>query len=343
MMRPKLFAYDLAGRSIAMADGPDLLIHDGQDESPRWRKTGEAAWTVVGLGAGQVIAADAEGRLLRYDEQTGAELQRIELGLPIGTGTTSEDGVAWLLAADQLIALHPDGRKDSTPVTSPTAIAVAPSGSRAVAEAGGRLLIFDGEAQKTLELGGAVEALAWHPRGFWLAAVQDKLLRIDGTSHLVESYTRAGGSTITAVACNPDTVALVLDEKTAVALSHPSKDTRGNASYFDRKITGVALGPAPWLGVGLDLGDGNKIDLATGAVCRTDTHPGRDHHRWALQVAVGEPPREETRRGPLPTAPAGAGAGAGAALRTRKNNSLMLPLVLTAFLIALWILRMLAR
>lgn len=341
MMRPKLFAYDLAGRSIAMADGLDLLIHDGQDESPRWRKVGEAAWTVVGLGAGQVIAADAEGRLCRYDEQTGTELQRIELGVPIGAGTTSDDGSAWLLAADQVIALDPSGQKKSTPVTSPTAIAVAPSGARAVAEAGGRLLIFEGEAQQALELGGAIEAVAWHPRGFWLAAVADKLLRIDGTSHFVEPYTRASGSTITALACNPDTVALVLDEKTAVALSHPSKDTRGNATYFDRKITGLALGPAPWLGVGLDMGDGNKIDLATGAVCRTDTHPGRDHHRWMLQVSVGGPPREETRRGPLPTAPAGAGAGA--ALRAKKNPSLMLPLVLTAFLIAVWLLRMLAR
>lgn len=341
MMRPKLFAYDFAGRSIALADGRDLLIHDGQDESPRWRKTGEADWTMVGLGGGQVIAADAEGRVFRYDEKTGAEAQRIELGVPIGTGTTSDDGVAWLLAADQVIALSPDGTKASTPVVGPTAIAVAPSGARAVAEAGGRLLLQGQEAEKSLELGGPIQSVAWHPRGFWLAAVEDRLLRVDATTHLVEPYTRASGSTITAVACNPDTVALVLDEKTAVALSHPSKDTRGNASYFDRKIIGVALGPAPWLGVGLDLGDGNKIDLATGAVCRTDTHPGRDHHRWMLQVSVGAPPQEETRRGPLPTAPAGAGAGA--ALRAEKKGSLMLPLVLTAFLIALWVLRMLAR
>jgi hypothetical protein len=79
-----------------------------------------------------------------------------------------------------------------------------------------------------------------------------------------------------------------LGDKTALVLQYPSRETDATISYFDRDITDVCFGPDPWLGIGMNLGDGNKINLETGATHRTDTHPGRDHHSWALSVSTGK-------------------------------------------------------
>ncbi len=60
-----------------------------------------------------------------------------------------------------------------------------------------------------------------------------------------------------------------------------------NLEYPERTITGLALGDGA-LWVGLDRGDGNKYDLTTGGLLRTDPHPGRSLERWI--VATGHHP-----------------------------------------------------
>src|SRR5262249_49593309 len=56
---------------------------------------------------------------------------------------------------------------------------------------------------------------------------------------------------------------------------------RGSAHYT-RTVGQVDFGPGGWLGVGLDLGDGNKIDVLSNAVCRTDPYPGRTRNTSIL-------------------------------------------------------------
>ena len=82
-------------------------------------------------------------------------------------------------------------------------------------------------------------------------------------------------------------IAVRLGTTIALVLAWPSRETDATITYFDRAITDLCFGPDPWLGIGMDQGDGNKIDLETGATCRTDTHPGRDHHSWAVKVSAG--------------------------------------------------------
>src|SRR5690606_25794088 len=86
-----------------------------------------------------------------------------------------------------------------------------------------------------------------------------------------------------------DALALALGDALVVVLSWPARDTIAQLHYVDRAVTGLHFGPAPWLAIGLDGGDGNKFDLRTGDLHRTDTQPGREHRRWLVRVSVAPP------------------------------------------------------
>ena len=80
-------------------------------------------------------------------------------------------------------------------------------------------------------------------------------------------------------------IALAWDRNTVVSMAWPSKDTLGSLTYAERKVEGIDFGPWPWLGIALDLGDGNKHNLdRPEALHRSDTHPGRQHHSWLVVV-----------------------------------------------------------
>jgi hypothetical protein len=105
----------------------------------------------------------------------------------------------------------------------------------------------------------------------------------------VRRVTGLGGTTLKAVAANErgTLVALQAGDDLAVVIAWPSRDTAANLRYPERKITGLALGSGA-LWIGLDRGDGNKLDLGSGDLYRTDPHPGRPLERWL--VATGHHP-----------------------------------------------------
>ena len=62
----------------------------------------------------------------------------------------------------------------------------------------------------------------------------------------------------------------------------------GRVGWPARSVEGVAFGPDVWLGAALDGGDGNKVNLATGAYHRTDPHEGRARNTWDVVVDVDQ-------------------------------------------------------
>src|SRR5208282_6839148 len=85
--------------------------------------------------------------------------------------------------------------------------------------------------------------------------------------------------------------------------SLPQGERVGGIRY-QRALEGIAFGPDVWLGVGLDLGDGNKINLMTGACHRTDSHPGRAASSWEVAVEVDHQKVKEGRATANPSAEA---------------------------------------
>src|SRR5882672_1054999 len=101
-----LFAYD--GRTIAICEGRQLLIHDGETEAPLWRKHAEAALVAVGLTEDAVVTLDAGGRAARWELRSGEHLTETKGPAP-QAGAIARDGSAAIVHAAGVAIIEPNG------------------------------------------------------------------------------------------------------------------------------------------------------------------------------------------------------------------------------------------
>jgi hypothetical protein len=240
------------------------------------------------------------------------------------------DGVLVLLPAEVAAFLDPSLKaRIDVPIAGAQAAAITPD---AVAIAKGATLhlyardavALAGDPKVTVTLEGTISSVGWDPKGEWLASTGERVFRVARDGSSVARLTQASGYAplVDAVSRDGSRVALRLNDSTLVVLALPSRDTVATIRYLDRRIVGLAFGPGNWLGVGMNLGDGNKIDLADGRVHRTDTHPGRQHHSWLLEVSV-EPPQGARPASAPAAAPATPVAPAVAARKLFRDAALL--------------------
>ncbi|MEM9073105.1 MAG: hypothetical protein AAGE52_31665 [Myxococcota bacterium] len=284
-----IFAYH--GREILMAEGADVLAHDGSTEAPTWSASlgapvlGLATWTEGSVA----VSESGEGR--RFGP-SGDEVERFETDGAVGFAAATLSP-HWAVLGGT--AVH---RSGGGPVDLPgpaTAIAVAENGSVAVGGNGSFWVLEEEWVAVSLP---HVEVRHIHAvaDGSWLVCNGPDVLRVRGESATRLPIDLEQPPTFAAQSPDGQTIAVVWGD-VAVTLVDPAGTSKGQIIYGDKTVTGVAFGPSPWLGVGLSGGDGNKINLATGAVHRTDTHPGRQHNRWMLLANVGPgaiPPKAAT-------------------------------------------------
>jgi hypothetical protein len=318
MTASTLFAYDRKGNFIVIGDGSEVLVHSGADESPLWRHTCEAALIGVGATSDAVITLDAEGRLTWWSGKDGQQGEVVSFGAAPRASAVRHDGACAVALPDSVAIVNRAEERRSISVGDAGAVAWSDNGSRiAVGTDDGRVRVFSGpgfEPKGTAEIGEPVRSIGWNERGFWIATGGDRVFRIDEGGGSSEQITRASGMTPDCVACSADgsLFSLRLDPATVVVLAYPSKDTAATIQYVERRALGVAFGPVPYVGIGIDSGDGNKINLRTEAVHRTDTHPGRTHNRWLLSVAIEQGALPAAYRGGASRAPASAPEASGA-------------------------------
>ncbi|MBO6935635.1 MAG: hypothetical protein JJ863_11695 [Deltaproteobacteria bacterium] len=292
-----LFDYDPEGHSLVLADGRELLVHDGRTEGPRWRI--EVGARLVGVGSNllSIVSLDEVGQLTIWSHETATEVRSVALAVP-ATGLVHD-------AEGRCGAIHPGGvitLVGGDPlehaVPGATAAAFAADGALLVGTGEGTLHRFDaqGALVGTAQVPGPVADIAYGA-GFFLIANGGSVHRLDGleVSHVTNA---PEGAPVKHAAVNEDgsRIALSAGDQQVYVLEYPSRETEGHAIYGDRTINGLAFGPGDWFGVGLDGGDGNKFDLRTGATHRTDTHPGRQHNRWILMNGFGHAEPEPAPR-----------------------------------------------
>jgi hypothetical protein len=299
-MTSGLFAYDPQGRLFAIACGPELLVHEGGSEAPLWRKDLGEALVGVGVAGDEIVALGESGSIARFGIG-GRELGRVSLGAPAHALAVAPGG--WMAAAhDERVSVMRRGDLAATeiPRSGVSAMAWSQDGTKLLL--GGR----DGslvqlrapswsESGEEIAAGEAIGAACWSARGVWLVASGDRVLRLSPGDTETTSVTRASGHTVTALASSLDGArfAMQLGDTVVAVLEDPPAETLAQLRYPERRACGVAFGPPPWLGVALDTGDANKLDVDSGALHRSDTHPERTHNSWLVAVSTAADAKRE--------------------------------------------------
>lgn len=301
-----MIAYESGGSVFALTDGAELLLHDGESEGPLWRVTLDARIVGLGIDAQQVVAVTETGIISWFAARTESTARKTaQLGARVLTACVDVTNDRVVAHTARGLLRHARGTTEELGEEGATCLALAPSGAVLFASAN-QVVLRGAEGGRTAVACEGVRAVAWHPGAkLWLLGVEARVYQWDGTSEIAHVTNLPAGSKLDSLATSTRAIAIGWNRNMVVALEWPSRDTLGSLDYLGREVDGIAFGPWPWLGVGLDLGDGNKFNLESGALHRSDTHPGREHHRWMVNVGGSSKPAaapSQTPSQPSPTA-----------------------------------------
>ncbi|MCC6751694.1 MAG: hypothetical protein IT371_28840 [Deltaproteobacteria bacterium] len=287
------FAYPPEGAVMVSAEGAVVLAHDGFDGRPLWQRTLDA--TVVGLAASPsgVAALDESGLLSRLALSDGAPLAAKAVASSVRAfAHAARAEVAAILTEGSLLLVPGDELPRTVAQVSAFAVAVRADGSAiAVGQPDGRVQVFDA-ASRTL-LGGcqvqaAVQSVTWSPLGHWVVAAGQQIVAVapDG-SHGELRYTARGNVV-------PECLAPSVDGKLLGFRAGPhlvqvlewGRSRLVGSAVYEREVGAVAFGAGRSLGVGLDGGDADRLDLVTEEVFSTTGHPGRPTRSWTVALRV---------------------------------------------------------
>ena len=297
-----MIAYEIGGSVFALTDGSELLLHDGESEGPLWRVTLDSKIVGVGIDAQQVVAVTESGTVSWFAARTQSPAKKTaQLGAQVRTACVDVTNDRVVAITAHGVVRHTRGTTEPIGEEGATCVALAPTGAVLFASPSHVVLLGVGGDRKVTAFDG-VRAVAWHPgANLWLLGIEAKVYKWDGTNEIAHVTNLPAGSKLDSVAASARAIAIGWNRNMAVALAWPSRDTLGSVQYFDREVDGMAFGPWPWLGVALDSGDGNKFNLESAALHRSDTHPGREHHRWMVNVGGASRPTQPAA--PAPAAP----------------------------------------
>jgi WD40 repeat protein len=284
------FGYGYDGALLVTSDGPELLVCAGPDEGPMWRRTLDATVVGVGVTDGAVVAVDAGGTLVVCDRDSGEvkstlALERLATGL-----AAAPSGIVAVLGASSVNVVHAagTGARREIDVADAATLALDAAGKRvAVGSADGTVRVFDagsGKERGSSKVPAPAKGIAWSPRGYWIVASGSGLCRVSADGSDTRGLVNTEDLVLSSVAVSEDgsIVAVRVGDQKVGLFDLLDFKFQGVIQYPERTVGQVSFGPGSWLGVGLDLGDGNKVDLLTGAVHRTDPHEGRVRNRWVL-------------------------------------------------------------
>lgn len=311
-------AYDPGGRIFVIADADELLVHDGDTEGPLWRESLTDEIVGVAIAGDEIIAVLDDGTVCRFTF-LHRELPRAMLGASVRTFAVRADGTLAAAHAEHVSLLR---RNDLAPAPlyhrGVTALAWSADGARLLVakttdDTKHMLHLLDGASGEPQgeprSLAQRVYAIAGSPKGF-LVATGDRVVRFTSPEAEPAPVTRAKDQLLTDVACSADggRMAIQVARSQVVVLADPPADTLLSLEYPQRVCAGLAFGPKPWIGVALGGGDANKCNVDTGALHRSDTHPGRTHQRWIVMVGGAFRAREAAAAKARPPAAAAAPA-----------------------------------
>lgn len=277
------FAYGPGGRFLTSTEGNEVFVCAAGDEAPLLVHAMAAPVRGVRHVGEAILALDAAGHLTALTS-AGATSWSLELGVE-PTALAAHPGGAWAVVHGAGVVVGKGGAIERR-ADLPGAIGAA------FDDAGGLALLSPDEL--VLPGGGRVElphvanSLAWSARGWWLVATKAGVYRINAgaTPDLYLRWSGEHPATRLAASADGKLCAFGVGAQ-AVAVFGVERDVNcGAIVYLERTAGELEWGPGSYLGIGIGLGDGNKIDVRTGATSRTDPPADRPRNRWALKVGL---------------------------------------------------------
>jgi hypothetical protein len=285
---PAPFALSADGSTLAAGDGPELLVWKG-DGTPAWKKFCPGILVDLAITVDQVVAVDADGRLLRYRRSDGEDLGEIPLsGTPLAMRVAANGTIAVLLQ-DSLVLLGVGGQQ-VLPAAGAVTFGFGPNGtSLGIGRKDGTFTAVEvqsGASWGTVALPGPVAGVDWSALGQWIVGVDRMVYRIRGDGTAIEAAITGADHPIQGLAVSQSGLVVAAQAGEHVELYELYRNAPLGEFVLRRRIGAIGFGHGLHLGIGLDDGDGNVIDLSTGASWRTEPHPGRGRNTWRLENKV---------------------------------------------------------
>ena len=246
------------------------------------------------MSHGHLFAMTAGGMLVMANRSGRLELRRRVGTRGVGIGLhddhvvafTEEGWLRWRIDADR-----PDGRwgkERRTSVWGGIAGSCAPDGRVAVLTHLGELELFDerDRPQRRVDVEGT--GVIYGGSG-WFVVGNEQVTQVTPGGRVRPVVISEAPIRSLAASKDGRLLAIVMGEGQVGLWSLSHQCPVGSVQVLDRCITGVAFGPRGVLGIGLDLGDGNWIDLDREHLVRNQPPLGLVRRTWAVAVLPHRP------------------------------------------------------
>lgn len=278
------FAVSPDGLQFVAADGPELLAWRS-DGAPTWKIFADGILVGLAVTAAEVVTVDDQRRVRRFRRTDGELLSDDPVPHAARDLGAAADGRVWIVTPDGPLLDTPLGWR-LVPMPGCSAAARGPGEAVGVGQQDGTFTALDAQSGApwgSVRLEGPVAAVAWSAVGVWVVAAGRTLYRVSGDGKTVQATISGADHPIESLAVADNGVIVAARAGDRVEIWELHKNRPIGEFLLRRPIGGVAFGPGLLLAIGLDDGDGNWIELATGATFRTEPHPGRSRSTWRLE------------------------------------------------------------
>ena len=286
-------AYDRRGRILALVDGGELLVHDGETGEAMWRESFDEELLGVAIAGDELVVVGELGLCVRLTFLR-REVTRIDLNLQCEAFAIRDDGTL-AVAHERSVSLALGAEVRRLERVNVSALAFSADGATLLLARGEKKSKLEWLDATTLECLGAlalktrVHAIVARGSAFYVAH-GTQLDRLTTPEEPPRSIVPDAGFVITDIAFGEGRNApfALQCERSTIDVYDPTSLKRSLRLQYPMRVTrGVAFGPQRWLGIGLSGGDANRIHLDERSVTRTTTHPGREHAKWIVSVDEG--------------------------------------------------------
>ncbi|MEM6929502.1 MAG: hypothetical protein AAF602_21360 [Myxococcota bacterium] len=283
------------GRGLAVAHDAQIWLSEREPGAPAVVLDLPDPAVALAMSHDRVFAVTESGVLVMASRRGQLELRRRLGGRGVAVGRFGDHVIAfttegWLRW--RIDDARPDarwGKERTTALHDLQAGACAGDGRIAALTGDGDLLVYDAQDRQRQRIGVRGDlVVAGGPAGWFVARV-DEVVQVTPRGRVRPVL--LADVPIRALAASPDgrLLAVPLGDEVVALWSVSGGRPLSRVQVFGRHVTGIALGADARLGLGLDQGDGNWLDLDTEQFARTQPPLGDVRRTWAIGLSTGDP------------------------------------------------------